>query len=83
MASRGVEGCRVGRVGMGCRGVELMSRFGVEVSRPGLSADHGRASPTVEIFLGFSVRRLALGVEIVDRDQRSHEHGAVRLEFFF
>ena len=34
--SRGVEGCRVGRVGMGCRGVESVSRFGVEVSRPGL-----------------------------------------------
>ena len=32
--SRGVEGCRVGT---GCRGVELVSRFGVEVSRPGLS----------------------------------------------
>ncbi len=34
--SRGVEGCRVGRVGVGCRGVESVSRFGVEVSRPGL-----------------------------------------------
>ena len=37
MVSRGVEGCqvgRVGRVGMGCRGVESVSRFGVEVSRP-------------------------------------------------
>ena len=36
MVSRGVEGCRGCRVGMGCRGVELVSRFGVEVSRPGL-----------------------------------------------
>ena len=36
MVSRGVEGCRGSRVGMGCRGVELVSRFGVEVSRPGL-----------------------------------------------
>ena len=43
MVSRGVEGCRVGRVGMGCRGVELVSRFGVEGSRPGLSGAH--ASP--------------------------------------
>ena len=25
--SRGVEGCRVGRVGMGCRGVELVSSW--------------------------------------------------------
>ena len=27
MVSRGVEGCRVGRVGMGCRGVELVSSW--------------------------------------------------------
>ena len=45
MVSRGVEGCRVGRVGMGCRGVELVSRFGVEVSRPGLSPDPPLRSP--------------------------------------
>jgi len=40
MVSRGVEGCRVGRVGVGCRGVESVSRFGVEVSRPGLRMPH-------------------------------------------
>ena len=38
--SSGVERCRAVsrgcRVGTGCRGVELVSRFGVEVSRPGL-----------------------------------------------
>ena len=39
----GVEGCRVGRVGMGCRGVESVSRFGVEVSRPGLRSGIGAA----------------------------------------
>ncbi len=38
----GVEGCRGCRVGMGCRGVELVSSFGVEVSRPGLSTSTAR-----------------------------------------
>ena len=74
MVSRGVEGCRVGRVGMGCRGVESVSRFGVEVSRPGLSLSHSISFDLIQSRVDLTKNPAKLGVYLGTTDLYTLPH---------